>query len=294
MITVYPMPLSGSQTLSHITNFEYQNKTIFLSLMSGAIVGFSLGFIGSGGSILAVPLLLYAVGIEDPHVAIGTSALAVSINAATNLFDHARKRNVRFREGLAFALPGVVGTMIGTQLGLLTPPGNLVFFFALLMLVIAARILFNNSARKDFPDNRGSIRRSVVFSKLTIYTKSNFVVSHKLNLMGLFVGLAAGYFGIGGGFLIVPSLLYSGLNISNAIGTSLIPVSIFGATTALGYSLHSHINIAISLLFAIGGVVGGFIGSNMLARVPKNIATNVFAIVTAVVGVYIILRFFLV
>lgn len=294
MITVYPMPLSGSQTLSHITNFEYQNKTIFLSLMSGAIVGFSLGFIGSGGSILAVPLLLYAVGIEDPHVAIGTSALAVSINAATNLFDHARKRNVRFREGLAFALPGVVGTMIGTQLGLLTPPGNLVFFFALLMLVIAVRILFNNSARKDFPDNRGSVRRSVVFSKLTIYTKSNFVVSHKLKLMGLFVGLAAGYFGIGGGFLIVPSLLYSGLNISNAIGTSLIPVSIFGAITALGYSLHSHINIAISLLFAIGGVVGGFIGSNMLARVPKNIATNVFAIVTAVVGVYIILRFFLV
>lgn len=294
MITVYPMPLSGGQTLSHITNFEYQNKTIFLSLMSGAIVGFSLGFIGSGGSILAVPLLLYAVGVEDPHVAIGTSALAVSINAATNLFDHARKRNVRFREGLVFALPGVVGTMIGTQLGLMTPPGNLVFFFALLMLVIAARILLNNSARKDFPNNHGSVRRLVVFSKFTIFRKSNFLASHRLKLMGLFVGLAAGYFGIGGGFLIVPSLLYSGLSISNAIGTSLIPVSIFGATTALGYSLQNHINIVISLLFAIGGAGGGFIGSNMLARIPKNIATNVFAIVTAVVGVYIILRFFLV
>lgn len=262
--------------------------------MSGAIVGFSLGFIGSGGSILAVPLLLYAVGVEDPHVAIGTSALAVSINAATNLFDHARKRNVRFREGLAFALPGVVGTMIGTQLGLLTPPGNLVFFFALLMLVIAARILLNNLGRKDFPDNHGSVRRLVVFSKFTIYRKSNFLASHRLKLMGLFVGLAAGYFGIGGGFLIVPSLLYFGLNISIAIGTSLIPVSIFGATTALGYSLQNHINIVISLLFAIGGAGGGFIGSNMLARIPKNIATNVFAIVTAVVGVYIILRFFLV
>ena len=294
MITVYPMPLSGSQTLSYITNFEYQNKTIFLSLMSGAIVGFSLGFIGSGGSILAVPLLLYVVGVEDPHVAIGTSALAVSINAATNLFDHARKRNVRFREGLAFALPGVVGAVIGTQLGLLTAPGNLVFFFALLMLVIAAKILLNNSARKDFPDKHGGVRRLVVFPKFTIYRKSNFLGSHRLKLMGLFVGLAAGYFGIGGGFLIVPSLLYYGLNISNAIGTSLIPVSLFGATTALGYSLQNHINIVISLLFSIGGAGGGFIGSTVLARIPKSIATNVFAIVTAVVGLYIILRFFLV
>lgn len=294
IITVHPMPLYGSQSLSHVTNFEFQNKTIFLSLMSGAIVGFSLGFIGSGGSILAIPLLLYVVGVEDPHAAIGTSALAVSINAATNLFDHARKRNVIVREGLTFALPGVVGTVIGTQLGLLTPPGNLVFFFALLMFVIAARMLLNNSARKDLLDNHESIRRLVGFSKFTNYRKSNFLSSHRLKLMGLFVGLAAGYFGIGGGFLIVPTLLYSGLNISNAIGTSLIPVSIFGATTALGYSFQNHINIVISLLFAMGGIGGGLIGSNMLHRIPKNIATNAFAIVIVVVGAYIILRSFLI
>ena len=84
--------------------------------MSGAIVGFSLGFIGGGGSILAVPLLLYVVGIEDPHLAIGTSALAVTVNAAANLFHHMRKRNVKYRDGLAFAIPGVVETIIGIQL----------------------------------------------------------------------------------------------------------------------------------------------------------------------------------
>lgn len=262
--------------------------------MSGAIVGFSLGFIGSGGSILAVPLLLYVVGVEDPHVAIGTSALAVSINAATNLFHHVRERNVKFGKGLAFALPGVVGTVIGSQLGLLTPPGNLIFFFALLMLVIAAKMLLNKTARIGIPNNHGTSGRSVHFSKLKVQRQINFLASHRLKLMGLFVGLAAGYFGIGGGFLIVPSLLYSGLNIGNAIGTSLIPVSIFGGTTALGYSFENHINIVISLLFVIGGSGGGLLGSKMLTRIPKKIASNVFAIVTAVVGVYIILRFFLV
>jgi uncharacterized membrane protein YfcA len=262
--------------------------------MSGAIVGFSLGFIGSGGSILAVPLLLYVVGVEDPHVAIGTSALAVSINAATNLFHHARKRNVKYGKGLAFALPGVVGTIIGSQLGLLTPPGNLIFFFALLMIVIAAKILLNKSARMGVLNNHGTSERLVDLSKSAVQRKINFLTSHKLKFMGLLVGLAAGYFGIGGGFLIVPSLLYSGLNISNAIGTSLIPVSIFGATTALGYSFENHINIVISLLFVIGGAGGGLLGSKMLTRVSKKIATNVFATVTAVVGIYIILRFFLI
>jgi len=116
---------------------------------------------------------------------------------------------------------------------------------------------------------------------------------HRLKLMGLVVGLAAGYFGIGGGFLIVPSLLHSGLNISNAIGTSLIPVSMFGATTALGYSFTNQVNIVISILFVIGGAGGGFLGTKMLTRMPMNIVTNVFAILTAVAGVYIILRSFL-
>jgi hypothetical protein len=258
-------------------------------LISGAIVGFSLGFIGGGGSILAVPLLLYVVGIEDPHLAIGTSALAVSINAGINIFHHVRKRNVIFRDGLAFAIPGAIGTIIGSQLGLLTPSGSLILFFALLMLIIAARMFVNKSNKKGILQNQGR-NRSLISSNLMVPKQITFFASHKLKVMALLVGIAAGYFGIGGGFLVVPSLLHSGLNISNAIGTSLIPVSMFGATTALEYSFENQVNIMISMLFVIGGVGGGFLGTRLLTRIPMNIITNVFAIVIGLTGIYIILK----
>lgn len=293
VIIMNQVSLSNNDILSNISNIVIENKTILLSLISGAIVGFSLGFIGGGGSILAVPLLLYVVGVQDPHVAIGTSALAVSINAAINLLHHARKRNVKFGDGLAFAMLGVVGTIIGSQLGLLTPPSSLILLFALLMLVMATKMLINRPLVKEILGNHGRSRRLVDFSNLTVPRQISFLMPHRLKLMGLLVGLAAGYFGIGGGFLIVPSLLHSGLNISNAIGTSLIPVSMFGATTALGYSFANQVNIVISILFVIGGAGGGFLGTKMLTRVPMNIVTNVFGILTGVVGVYMILRFFL-
>ena len=191
IIVMNQVSLSNNDILSNLTNFVMEDKTILLSLMSGAIVGFSLGFIGGGGSILAVPLLLYVVGVEDPHVAIGTSALAVSINAAINLLHHARKRNVKFREGLVFAIPGVVGTIIGSQLGLLTPPSSLILLFALLMLVMAAKMLVNRPIRKDILDNHGLSRRSVDFSNLTVPRQISFFMPHRLKLMGLVVGLGS-------------------------------------------------------------------------------------------------------
>lgn len=287
---MYEIFLSNNQTLLDITNFLTENKIIFLSLISGAIIGFSLGFIGGGGSILAVPLLLYVVGLENPHVAIGTSALAVSISAAINLLHHARQKNIKFMKGLRFGIVGIVGTFIGSQLGLLTPPNNLILFFGLLMLFIATNMLIHIPSMTSNASSQGIKCRSLIPS-FALSRYFNFFPSRRLELKGLLVGLAAGYFGIGGGFLIVPSLVSSGFDISSAIGTSLIPVSMFGATTALRYSLENHINILISLLLVIGGIGGGFLGTTMLGRIPKNIITNVFATLIAVVGIYIIIKF---
>ena len=111
----------------------YTPLTILLSLISGAIVGFSLGLIGGGGSILAVPLLLYVVGITDAQIAIGTSALAVGVNALTNMVHHHRSGYVKIK-GLRFAIPGVGGTILGSQLGLLTSSNRLLILFGLFMM----------------------------------------------------------------------------------------------------------------------------------------------------------------
>ena len=93
----------------------------FLALLSGLIVGFSLGLIGGGGSIIAVPLLLYVVGMNDVHAAIGTSGLSVGVIAAINAYAQKRKSNVNLRMGLMFALPGAAGAYLGAQIGSIAP-----------------------------------------------------------------------------------------------------------------------------------------------------------------------------
>lgn len=249
----------------------------FLSIFSGIIVGFSLGLIGGGGSVLAVPLLLYVVGVRDIHSAIGTSALAVGVIAAINLLGHKRKNHVKLRQGLAFALPGIGGTLLGAQLGLLTSSSNLLIFFAVFMGIVAVLMLRKKASKYDVK-NSGK-QTTVMLSKKNI------------PLSGFFVGTLAGYFGIGGGFLIVPTLMYSGgLSIIDAIGTSLISVSSFGITTATSYFIEGNVDVMIALLFVIGGVVGGFVGIKLSDQIPKEILTKIFALLLFGISGYIVVR----
>ncbi len=172
-----------------------------LAVLSGGAVGFSLGLIGGGGSILAVPLLLYVVGIGDAHIAIGTSALAVSANAFANLIGHWRAGNVRWPCAATFAIAGIAGAAIGSSLGKLVDGQQLLFLFALVMIAVGVAMLRPRSAGGD-----ADVRM----------TPS---IAIRLVVIGLAVGAISGFFGIGGGFLIVPGLmLATGMPIINAIG----------------------------------------------------------------------------
>ena len=116
-----------------------------LGLVSGALVGFSLGLVGGGGSILAVPLMVYVVGVPNAHVAIGTSAIAVAANAAVNLSNHARGGTVVWSCALTFAAAGIIGAFAGSILGKMMDGQRLLALFALLMLVIAVLMLKTRS-----------------------------------------------------------------------------------------------------------------------------------------------------
>ena len=113
----------------------------FLALGSGSIVGLMLGLIGGGGSILAVPLLLYVVGVRDAHIAIGTSAVAVSANAFANLATHWRAGNVKWPCAATFAASGLIGAYFGAELGQLVSGSRLLLLFSAVMVVIAAAML---------------------------------------------------------------------------------------------------------------------------------------------------------
>src|ERR1700720_4412602 len=117
-----------------------------LGLASGALVGFSLGLVGGGGSILAVPVMVYVVGVPDAHVAIGTSAIAVAANAAVNLSNHSRGGTVQWSCELTFAAAGILGAFVGSIFGKMLDVQKLLALFALLILVIAA-LIFKTRAR---------------------------------------------------------------------------------------------------------------------------------------------------
>ena len=122
-----------------------------LELASGMLVGFSLGLVGGGGSILAVPLMVYVVGVPEPHVAIGTSAIAVAANAAINLSNHSRGGTVIWSCALVFAASGIIGAFGGSIFGKMVDGQKLLALFALIMLVIAMLMLKTRS-RIGLPD----------------------------------------------------------------------------------------------------------------------------------------------
>jgi len=245
---------------------------IVLGAMSGSLVGFSLGLVGGGGSILAVPLMVYLVGVKDPHVAIGTSALAVAANAAIGLTNHARQGTVIWRCGLMYAAAGIVGAFLGSTVGKAFDGQRLLFLFAIVMVVVGIIML------------RG--RRKIGVEG----AECNRTNAPKVLSYGLGTGLFSGFFGIGGGFLIVPGLVAStGMRIINAVGTSLIAVTAFGLTTALNYAGSGLIDWALAGVFVGGGIVGSLAGTRVAKRLSVGgHLTTVFAVLIFLVAAYML------
>jgi hypothetical protein len=254
----------------HLTLAQY-----LLGAVSGVFVGFSLGLVGGGGSILAVPLIVYLVGVSDPHLAIGTTAVAVATNAAINLIPHASKGKVKWRCALTYAASGVIGAFLGSTLGKAIDGQKLLFLFALLMMVVGVLLL---RRRQDTGDADVNL------------TRGN---APKLSGAGFLTGGLSGFFGIGGGFLIVPGLMFAtGMPIICAVGSSLLSVAAFGATTAANYAISGWVDWPLAGLFIAGGVAGGFGGSMLAHRlsVRRGVLNKIFAGVIFIVALYVLYR----
>ncbi|WP_210160652.1 sulfite exporter TauE/SafE family protein [Ancylobacter novellus] len=242
---------------------------------AGVLVGFTLGLVGGGGSILAVPLMVYLVGVGNPHVAIGTSAFAVAINAAVGLFNHARTGTVKWRCGGMYAAAGVVGAFAGSSLGKMVGGEKLLFLFALLMLAIGVLMLRGRG-------NPGEPGAECTREK-----------APKVLGFGLGTGAFSGFFGIGGGFLIVPGLIGStGMPILNAVGTSLVAVTAFGLTTAINYAFSGLVNWPLAFVFIIGGALGSVGGMKLAHHLAGRTGrlSTIFAGLIFVVATYMLFK----
>jgi uncharacterized protein len=246
-----------------------------LGIASGGLVGFSLGLVGGGGSILAVPLMVYLVGVPSPHVAIGTSAVAVAANAAANLAGHARAGTVKWACAGVFAAAGIAGAFGGAALGKMVEGQRLLALFAVLMLVVAALML-----RKRDGEERPGVRISA----------QNLP---PLLGLGLATGGLSGFFGIGGGFLIVPALmLATGMPILNAVSSSLVAVTAFGLSTATSYAFSGLVDWPLAAVFIVGGVAGGILGRRLagILAARRGALNIVFAAIITAVAIYMLVR----
>lgn len=245
---------------------------LLLAVLSGGVVALLLTLFGGGGSVLAVPLLLYVVGVPDPHVAIGVSAAGVALNALTALAGHARAGRVRWPCATLFAVTGAAGAWFGSSLAKMIDGQQLLLFFAIAMAAVGLSML-RPGAVVVRPEPR-----------------LNWAISPRIGLAGAGVGSAAGFFGIGGGFLIVPGLMAAaGMGLATAQATSLLSVAAFGATTAGNYALSGWVDPALVAAMAVGGIAGTFAGLPVATRLGANAALGrkLFAGLVLIVAVYV-------
>lgn len=242
------------------------------AVLLSVVIGVSLGLLGGGGSILTVPILIYAVSLP-PKVAIATSLLIVAVTSAAALVPHARAGNVRWRTALVFGGTGMVGAYAGGRLAELVPAQLLLVGFAVLMLLTAIAMI---KGRADAPSPQPTRPRGR-FARIAVE--------------GTVVGLVTGLVGAGGGFLVVPALVLLGrMPMSAAVGTSLVVIAMKSTAGLVGYL--GHVDIPWGLAAAVSGaaVLGSVAGGKLAGRVPEAWLRPLFGWFVVVMAAFVLGR----
>jgi uncharacterized membrane protein YfcA len=252
------------------------------ALIAGLATGLVLGIFGSGGSIITTPALLYLLHVE-PKSAIAMSLGIVAITATITALQHWRQGNVNLKVTAVFGLFGIVGTYAGARLGVITPVVIQLTIFAVVMYAAAWKML-----RPSQPHH--SAGAAAVTTEICT---SNRCLSH-VALHGILVGVLTGLVGVGGGFLIVPSLvLLSRLPMKQAIGTSLAIVAIKSYAGFAGYAGSVPVDYELMALFTGVAIVGSVAGTHFARRLSGDILKRAFAVFLVLVATYILANSYL-
>lgn len=245
----------------------------YLGLILSGLIGLSLGLIGGGGSIITVPVLVYAIGVE-PYEAVGMSLAVVGATSLVGSFLHHRRGNLQLKTGLIFGAAGVVGALVGSPLTRLLSSSALMLTFAALMLLIAVSIL----RRK--PSDRIEIESAKQIPNVWKAVSAGFAV-----------GILTGFLGVGGGFLIVPALaIFGGLAMKDAIGTSLFVIFLNCAAGLIGHASQNNFDWSLTLSVTILAAAGTILGTLLSHRVAANKLQKGFAVFVLTVAVFLMAK----
>ncbi len=257
-------------------------------LIGALIIGLTLGMLGSGGSAITVPVLIYMVG-HGTKESIAESMAIVGLISVVAAIPYAKAKLIDWRSVWFFGIPGVLGTFVGAWLGGLSTDAVQLVVFGVVLLVASYSMIRKPKGGSDSSPNEESANESENQDRV-------LPPGWKVALEGSFVGVLTGFVGVGGGFLIVPALVLLGkLPMRLAIGTSLV---IIAAKSTIGFAkyqqyLLSHdstVNLQTIAIFVAIGVLGSFVGRAINAQMNQQVLKSVFAVFLVLLGGFLIVR----
>jgi uncharacterized membrane protein YfcA len=248
---------------------------VLIAVVAGAVIGLSMGALGGGGSILAVPVLVYALYL-DPRAATTASLIIVGVTAVVAAKSHARAGRVDWRASLIFGALGIPASVGGSLLNRAVDPQLLLLAFAALMLLAAAAMY-----RRSRAGEQGS----------TSHRPVGVARAARIVVVALVVGFLTGFLGVGGGFLIVPALVLAmGFGMPAAVGTSLVIIAITSLAALIERLGHGAIAWEIVLPFTAAAIAGSLLGKRLSDRVSGATLTRGFAVLLVVVAGFVAVR----
>lgn len=259
----------------------------------GFLIGLSLGALGGGGSILAVPALVYAAG-QSPRGATATSLVLVGTAALVGMGTHRRAGRVRVGTGIVFGIAGIGGSLAGSALNRRLDPNVLLLGFSGLVLVAAWRMLVGcPTCTKVGEAHALDEQRPVSGSSVAVAVRARVDLATVTRVLaaGTAVGFLTGLFGVGGGFVIVPALaLVMRLPMPEAIGTSLLVIAINSAVALASRMATTSIDWGITIPFTVAAVAGVTTGGRIAGRLDAQRSLRWFAALLVAVGAYTAIR----
>jgi uncharacterized membrane protein YfcA len=267
-----------------------------IAVLFGCAVGFALGLTGGGGGVFAVPLLVYGLAIA-PREAVGISLASVGGTALAGVAPRLWRGEVELKTGLLFAVAGMIGAPVGSYLSTLFPETVLLVMFGGLMLIVAWRMWAKTrnpqlATGLCVTEGNASVDRSACQRDQDGTLRLSSRCALLLLLIGLSTGVLAGMFGVGGGFVIVPALvLFSGMEIHRAVGTSLLVIFLISISGVASYmAAGRELSLDITLQFLIGGLVGIWLGGVVAKKLRGPTLQRVFAAAVVLVATFVILK----
>jgi uncharacterized membrane protein YfcA len=267
--------------------FQEVEREMILVMIGAVLIGLTLGMLGSGGSAITVPVLVYLVG-HGGKVSIAESMAIVGMISVVAAIPYGRTRQIDWRSVIYFGIPGMLGTYIGSWLGGLSSEVLQLVVFGFVLLAAAYSML------RPTATTTGEGKSTMDGEQLEVATYRPPIP--KVAAEGVAVGILTGFVGVGGGFLIVPALVILGhLPMRLAIGTSLVIIaakSLVGFVKYQQYLMDHQLSVDVStiVIFTLIGILGSLVGRAINQRLNQFVLKRVFAIFLVLIGGFVIIH----